>query len=409
MLVAGAENVSRDWYWLADSVNFAVIAAALLGFYILFNTIFRKIRYVKSLGTIALLVLLVYECGSVALERTGQYSWEMVGEGGPVIQELVYPTNNRLELQEFIYPAQWHSVNRQYRIPFDWDAMFSKQAIWLSLTNNSMFLLQKDFARYARKKYSCEPTRNCRLEAGSSFVLYPHDGKENLRSVGSDRFFDAPVKVTKSSSSPNELKTVCSALLIVRDPEGSTKLPDEVRFRQLGTSTDRASEGYFSAVFKSSYSGENLLVSQYDFEDCLKGMTNDSKLPLTSDYSAIEEDVFVVFLEDPNMDFVVPLESHNPNSIRLLARTHDKSLLLRKENYHPNWNLTVNSAPHKIDRTSENFQIISLDPGLNDLVFSYESIYDLLHKITQKGLLFLYFFMIVVLGFNKSGTRRMGL
>ena len=113
--------------------------------------------------------------------------------------------------------------------------------------------------------------------------------------------------------------------------------------------------------------------------------------------------------EDTDLDFVVPLESHNPNSIRILAQTHDKSLLLRKENYHPNWDLTVNSAPHKIDRTTENFQIISLDPGLNDLVFSYESIYDLLHKITQKGLLFLYFFMIVVLGFNKSGTRRMGL
>ena len=75
-------------------------------------------------------------------------------------------------------------------------------------------------------------------------------------------------------------------------------------------------------------------------------------------------------LEDPGLDLVVPLESHNPNSIRLLARTHDKSLLLRKENYHSNWDLMVNSASHKIDRTTENFQIISLDPGLNDLVFS---------------------------------------
>jgi hypothetical protein len=185
-------------------------------------------------------------------------------------------------------------------------------------------------------------------------------------------------------------------------------LPDEVRFRQLGTSTDQASEAYFSAVSKSSYSGENLLVSQYDFEDCLKEVTDGSKLLLTSDYSAIEEEVFVVFLEDPNMDFVVPLESHNPNSIRLLARTHDKSLLLRKENYHSNWDLMVNSAPHKIDRTSENFQITSLDRGLNDLVFSYASIYDLLHKVTQKGLFFLYFFMIVVLGFYKGGRRKMG-
>jgi len=271
-----------------------------------------------------------------------------------------------------------------------------------------MFLLQKDFARHARKKYSCEPTRNCRLEAGSSFVLYPHDGKENLRSVGSDRFFDAPLKVTKSSSSPNELKAICSALLIVRDPEGSTKLPDELRFRQLGGSTDRASEAYFSAVSKGSYSGENLLVSQYDFEDCLKGMTNDSKLLLTIDNPPIEGDVRIILLEDPGLDFVVPLESHNPNSIRLLARTHDKSLLLRKENYHPNWDLTVNSAPHKIDRTSENFQVISLDPGLNDLVFNYASIYDLLHKVTQKGLFFLYFFMIVVLGFYKGGLRKMG-
>ena len=113
-------------------------------------------------------------------------------------------------------------------------------------------------------------------------------------------------------------------------------------------------------------------------------------------------------LEDPDLDFVVPLKSHNPNSIRLLAQIHDKSLLLRKENYHPNWDLTVNSAPHKIDRTSENFQIISLDPGLNDLVFNYASIYDLLHKVTQKSLFFLYFFMIVVLGFYKGGLRKMG-
>ena len=113
-------------------------------------------------------------------------------------------------------------------------------------------------------------------------------------------------------------------------------------------------------------------------------------------------------LEDTDLDFVVPLDSSNPNSIRLLARTHDKSLLLRKENYHPNWDLMVNSAPHKIGRTSENFQVISLDPGLNDLVFSYESIYDLLHKVTQKGLFFLYFFMIVVLGFYKAGLRKMG-
>ena len=111
-------------------------------------------------------------------------------------------------------------------------------------------------------------------------------------------------------------------------------------------------------------------------------------------------------LEDTDLDFVVPLKSQNPNSIRILARTHDKSLLLRKENYHPNWDLTVNSAPHKIDRTSENFQIISLDPGLNDLVFNYASIYDLLHKVTQKGLFFLYFFMIVVLGFYKGGLRK---
>ena len=113
-------------------------------------------------------------------------------------------------------------------------------------------------------------------------------------------------------------------------------------------------------------------------------------------------------LEDTDLDFVVPLESHNPNSIRLLAQIHDKSLLLRKENYHPNWDLTVNSAPHKIGRTSENFQIVSLDPGLNDLVFNYESIYDSLHKVTQKGLFFLYFFMIVVLGFYKGGLRKMG-
>jgi hypothetical protein len=226
--------------------------------------------------------------------------------------------------------------------------------------------------------------------------------------VGRDRFFDAPLKVTKSSSSPNELKTVCSALLIVRDPEGSTKLPDEVRFRQLGVNNDRASEGYFSAVSKSSYSGENLLVSQYDFEDCLKGMTNQSKLPLTIDDPSIEGDVRIILLEDPSLDFVVPLESHNPNSIRLLAYSRNKSLLLRKENYHPNWDLTVNSAPHKIDRTSENFQIISLDPGLNDLVFNYESIYDLLHKVTQKGLFFLYLFMILVLGFYKGGLRKKG-
>mgnify|MGYP001416032451 CR=1 FL=1 len=392
ILIVAAPSTSQVWHWHVSPVVFGGIAAILLGFYILFNTIFRDIRYVRSLGTIALLLLLVYECGSVALGRAGQY-----------------PSNDVPDVQALIYPTQWQSVNRQVRMPFDWDAMFSKQAIWLSLTNDSMFLLQKDFARHARKKYSCEPTRNCRSESGSIFVLYPHDGKENLRSVGSDRFFDAPLKVTKSSSSPNELKTVCSALLIVRDPEGSTKLPDEVRFRQLGTSTDQASEAYFSAVSKSSYSGENLLVSQYDFEDCLKEVTDGSKLLLTSDYSAIEEDVFVVFLEDPNMDFVVPLESHNPNSIRLLARTHDKSLLLRKENYHSNWDLMVNSASHKIDRTTENFQIISLDSGLNDLVFNYESIYDLLHKVTLYGLFFLYFFMIVVLGFYKGGLRKMGI
>ena len=113
-------------------------------------------------------------------------------------------------------------------------------------------------------------------------------------------------------------------------------------------------------------------------------------------------------LEDTDLDFVVPLDSSNPNSIRLLARTHDKSLLLRKENYHPNWDLTVNNARHKIDRTTENFQIMSLDPGLNDLVFSYASIYDLLHKVTQKGLFFLYFFMIIVLGFYKGGLRKTG-
>ena len=414
ILVVAAPNVSRD------SETFAVIAAVLLGFYILINTIFRDIRYVKSLGVIGLLLLLVFECGSVALGRAG-----------------LYRSNKLAEVQEFVYPTQWQSVNKQVRMPFDLDAMFSKQAIWLSLTNGSMFLLQKDFARYARVKYSCVPTRTCskadlanvnlrganltgeisraanlRSESGSIFVLYPHDssneGKENLKSVGSDRFFDTPLKVTKSSLSPNELKTVCSALLIVRDPEGSTKLPDEVRFRQLGTSTDRASEGYFSAVSKNSYSGEKLLVSQYDFEDCLKEVTDRSKLPLTIDDPFIEGNVRIILLEDPDLDFVVPLESHNPNSIRLLAHSRNKSLLLRKENYHPNWDLTVNSAPHKIDRTSENFQIVSLDPGLNNLVFSYKSTYDSLHKVTQKGLFFLYLFMIVVLGFYKGGLRKMG-
>ena len=403
ILVVAAPNVSRD------SETFAVIAAVLLGFYILINTIFRDIRYVKSLGVIGLLLLLVFECGSVALDRAG-----------------LYRSNKLAEVQEFVYPTQWQSVNKQVRMPFDLDAMFSKQAIWLSLTNGSMFLLQKDFAQYARVKYSCVPTRTCseadlskvdlrgtnltgensrpanlRSESGSSFVLYPHDGKENLRSVGSDRFFHAPLKVTKSSSSPNELKTVCSALLIVRDPEGSTKLPDEVRFRQLG-------EGYLSAFLKRSYAEKDLLVKQYELDNCLEGIANQSKLPLTIDDPSIEGDVRIILLEDPSLDFVVPLESHNPNSIRLLAQIHDKSLLLRKENYHPNWDLTVNSAPHKIGRTSENFQIVSLDPGLNDLVFNYASIYDLLHKVTQKGLFFLYFFMIVVLGFYKGGLRKMG-
>jgi hypothetical protein len=151
-----------------------------------------------------------------------------------------------------------------------------------------------------------------------------------------------------------------------------------------------------------------LLVSQYDFDDCLKGITNQSKLPLTIDNPSIEGDIRIILLEDLNMDFVVPLESHNPNSIRLLAYSRNKSLLLRKENYHPNWDLTVNSAPHKIGRTSENFQIISLDPGLKYLVFNYESIYDLLHKTTLYGLFFLYFFMIIVLGFYKGGLRKMG-
>ena len=124
------------------------------------------------------------------------------------------------------------------------------------------------------------------------------------------------------------------------------------------------------------------------------------------DDPSIEEDVLVILLEDTDLDFVVPLESHNPNSIRVLAHSHDKSLLLRKENYHPNWNLTVNHAPHKIDRTSENFQIISLDPGVNDLVFTYESIYDLLHRFTLYSLFFFYFCMIIVLSFNNSDLTR---
>lgn len=376
ILIVAAPNTSRD------SVIYASIAAVLLGFYILLNTIFRDIRYVKSLGTIALLLLLVFECGSIALQRAGRY-----------------PPNNVPEVQALIYPTQWQAVNNHYRMPYDWHAMFSKQAIWLSLTNNSMFLLQKDFAQYARKKYSCEPTRNCRSESGSSFVLYPHDGKENLRSVGRDRFFDAPLKVTKSSFSPNELKTICSALLIVRDPKGSTKLPDELRFRQLG-------EGYLSAYLKRGYVGQDLLVKQYELDSCLEGGAIGANVPLTIDNPSIEGDVRIILLEDPSLDFVVPLESHNPNSIRLLAYSRNKSLLLRKENYHPNWGLTINSAPHKIDRTSENFQIISLDPGLNDLVFNYESIYDLLHKVTQKGLFFLYLFMILVLGFYKGGLRK---
>jgi hypothetical protein len=420
ILIVAALTDLQVWSWIANPVVFGGLAAVLLGFYILINTKFRNIRYANSLGTVSLLLLLVFECGSVALGRADRF--------------FQYPSpSNVPEVKEFVYPTQWQSINSEYRIPFDWDAMFSKQAIWLSLTNDSMFLLQKDFARYARKKYSCIPTQNCskedlsgvnlgessltganprpanlKFESESSFVLYPHEGKENVRSVGSDRFFDSPLKVTKSSSSPNELKAVCSALLIVRDSEGFTQLPDKVRFRQLGTSTDRASEGYFSAVSKNSHSGENLLVSQYDFGDCLKEVRGGSKLLLTIVDPSIEGDVHVVLLEDSKLDFVVPLESHNPNSIRILARTHDKALLLRKENYHPNWDLTVNNARHKIDRTTENFQIISLDPGLNDLVFSYESIYDLLHKVTQKGLIFFYFFMIIVLGFYKGGLRKIG-
>ncbi len=430
ILLVAAPRAGQIWIWFASPVVFGSVAAILFGFYILFNTIFRDIRYVKSLGAVGLFILLVYECGSVALGRAVEYSPS--SEEGTQLRQ-----NEKLEVKEFIYPTQWQSTNRQYRLPFDWDAMFSKKAIWLSLTNDSMFLLQKDFARYARGKYACIPTQTCseedlfkvnlgetgltgahpreanlRSEFGSSFVLYPHDsrndGKDYVRSVGSDRFFNSPLKVTKSSLFLNELKTVCSALLTVRDPEGSIALPDELRFRQLGINTDRASQGYFLAVLNSSYSGENLLVSQYHFEDCLTGITNDSKLLLTTDYSAIEGDVRVVFLEDSNMDFIVPLESHNPNSIRILAQTHDKSLLLRKENYHPNWDLTINSAPHKIDRTSENFQTISLNPGLNDLVFSYESIYDLLHRVTQKGLFFFYCFMIIVLGLKKGSPRKIG-
>jgi hypothetical protein len=291
-----------------------------------------------------------------------------------------------------------------------------------------MFLLQKNFARYAKNKYSCHPTKNCskadlskvnlaetsltganpraaniRSELGSIFVLYPHDstneGENYLKSVGGDRFFDSPLKVTKSSSSPNELKTVCSVLLIVRDPEGSLVLPDEVKFRQLG-------KGYLSTYLKRGYVGQDLLVKQYELNSCLEGGAIRTDVPLTIDDPSIEVDVRIILLEDPNLDFVVPLESHNPNSIRVLAYSHDKSLLLRKENYHPNWNLTVNHAPHKIDRTSENFQIISLDPGVNDLVFTYESIYDLLHRFTLSGLFFFYFCMIIVLSFNNSDPTR---
>jgi hypothetical protein len=159
---------------------------------------------------------------------------------------------------------------------------------------------------------------------------------------------------------------------------------------------------------KRGYVGQDLLVKQYELDSCLEGGAIGANVPLTIANPPIEGDVRIILLEDPGLEFVVPLESHNPNSIRLLARTHEKSLLLRKENYHPNWNLTVNNAPHKIDRTSENFQIIHLDPGVNDLVFNYESIYDLLHKFTLYGLFFLYFFMIIVLGFYKGGLRKMG-
>ena len=422
ILIVAALTDLQVWSWIANPVVFGGLAAVLLGLYILINTKFHNIRYAKSLGTVSLLLLLIFECGSVALGRADRF--------------FRYPSpSNVPEVKEFVYPTQWQSINSEYRMPFDWDAMFSKQAIWLSLTNDSMFLLQKDFARYARNKYSCHPTKNCskadlskvnlaetsliganpraanvRSELGGIFVLYPHDssneGKNYLKSVGSDLFFDSPLKVTKSSSSPNELKTVCSVLLIVRDPEESLALPDKVKFRQLGTNIDQLGKGNLSAFLKRGYAGQDLLVKQYELDSCLEGGAIRTDVPLTIDHPSIEVDVRIILLEDPDLDFVVPLESHNPNSIRLLAHSHAKSLLLRKENYHPNWNLTVNHAPHKIDRTSENFQIISLDPGVNDLVFTYESIYDLLHKFTLYGLFFFYFCMIIVLSFNNSDPTR---
>ena len=427
ILLVATESTNQSWHWLANPMVFGSVAAILMGFYILLNTIFRNIHYLKSSGSVVLLVILVFECGSVAMGRAGR-DLPSTGEGTQLGQ------NTAPVAQEFIYPTQWESVNRQYRLPFDWDAMFSKKAVWLSLTNDSMFLLQKDFAQYARKRYSCEPTKNCseedlskanlaetgltgahprsanlRFESGNTFVLYPHDIKENLTLVNSDRSFDSALKVTKTASIPNELKTVCAVLLIVRNAEGSIAYPDELRFKQVGKNNNRTRQRYPSAVLRSSYSGENLLVNQYEFDNCLEREEVRTAWPLSIDNSLIERDVRVILLEDSDLNFILPLESHNPNLIRLLAHAHDHSLLLRKENYHPNWGLTINGTPHKIDRTSENFQIVSLDPGLNDLVFSYESIYDPLHEVTRKGLFFYYLFMIVVLGLDKTraGTRKL--
>ena len=100
ILIAAAPSARQFWHWLASPVVFGGLAAVLLGFYILINTKFRNIRYANSLGTVSLLLLLVFECGSVALGRADRF--------------FQYPSpSNVPEVKEFVYPTQWQSINSE--------------------------------------------------------------------------------------------------------------------------------------------------------------------------------------------------------------------------------------------------------------------------------------------------------
>lgn len=76
------------------------------------------------------------------------------------------------------------------------------------------------------------------------------------------------------------------------------------------------------------------------------------------------------------------LPSNDPNRVRIKVNATQDAYVLRMENYHSGWKATVDGKPVPVQKAEPMFQTIPVPQGDHLVEFRFESLYDLLVRIS---------------------------